>query len=101
MVRTKADAGSSSSGAGRKAVGARAPRKALGGASSSSSVSDSPSGKNAKYAGGNPACPRPTPEWQKEISSFFKSPCKGKENATPQEEDNTEQSTAACSSEKE
>lgn len=32
----------------------------------------SPSGKVSKYAGGNSACDRPTPEWQKGIGAFFK-----------------------------
>uniref|UniRef100_A0A8W8KID8 PCNA-associated factor n=2 Tax=Magallana gigas TaxID=29159 RepID=A0A8W8KID8_MAGGI len=81
MVRTKADGGSSS--ASRKVVAARAPRKALGGSGPSSSASNSPSGKSAKYAGGNSACPRPTPDWQKGINSFFQSPQKGKENQSP------------------
>lgn len=43
----------------------------------------SPAGKSAKYAGGNSACPRPTPDWQKGINSFFQSPQKGKENQSP------------------
>jgi len=30
------------------------------------------SGKVGKYAGGNPVCDRPTPDWQKGISSFLK-----------------------------
>lgn len=29
-------------------------------------------GKTGRYAGGNPVCVRPTPEWQKGISSFMK-----------------------------
>jgi len=29
-------------------------------------------GKAGRYAGGNPACARPTPEWQKGISTFMK-----------------------------
>ncbi|KAH9508702.1 hypothetical protein Btru_049661 [Bulinus truncatus] len=69
MVRTKADGCASS----RKVVAAQAPRKGLGGSSSSSSDAGSPSGKG-KYAGGNPVCQRPTPEWQKEISTFFTKP---------------------------
>lgn len=41
-------------------------------------------GKAAKYAGGNPVCQRPTPDWQKGINSFFQSPQKGdKENQSP------------------
>lgn len=40
-------------------------------------------GKSAKYAGGNSVCPRPTPDWQKGINSFFQSPQKGKENQSP------------------
>ncbi|KAH3824044.1 PCNA-associated factor-like [Dreissena polymorpha] len=83
MVRTKADAGGSSGS--RKAIGGNAPRKAFGGASSSSSDA-SPSGKGAgKYAGGNPVCPRPTPDWQKGIGTFL-SPGKSKkdkENSEP------------------
>lgn len=68
MVRTKAD------GAGRKAAGAKAPRKQVGGSSSSSAASSlgSPtsSGKN-KYAGGNPVRWWPSPKWQKGIGDFF------------------------------
>ena len=30
------------------------------------------SGKAGRYAGGNPVCARPTPEWQKGISTFMK-----------------------------
>lgn len=30
------------------------------------------SGKAGRYAGGNPACARPTPAWQKGISTFMK-----------------------------
>jgi len=30
------------------------------------------SGKAGRYVGGNPVCARPTPEWQKGISSFMK-----------------------------
>ena len=41
-----------------------------------------------KYAGGNPVCPRPTPDWQKGISAFLlKSPNSDKENQEPMEED--------------
>ncbi|KAL5014129.1 hypothetical protein ScPMuIL_008399 [Solemya velum] len=68
MVRTKADG----CAATRKVVASRAPRKALGGGggnSGSSSTPESPAGN--KYAGGNPVCPRPTPDWQKGISHFF------------------------------
>lgn len=28
-------------------------------------------GKGNRYSGGNPYCPRPTPDWQKEITKFF------------------------------
>ncbi|KAK3597800.1 hypothetical protein CHS0354_006170 [Potamilus streckersoni] len=83
MVRTKANGCAAS----RKVVAASAPRKSLGGgggggaASSSSSSGVSSSGKN-KYAGCNPVCMRPTPEWQKGIGSFFtKSQAEGKENS--------------------
>ena len=41
-----------------------------GGSSPSSSLS--PSSKTRRYAGGNPVCARPTPEWQKGISTFMK-----------------------------
>ncbi|XP_062614341.1 PCNA-associated factor-like isoform X2 [Saccostrea cucullata] len=94
MVRTKADGGSSA--AGRKVVAASAPRKALGGSSSSSS--DPSSGKTGKYAGGNPVCPRPTPDWQKGINSFFQSPQKGKENQTPSDLESTKSSSSQSSS---
>lgn len=82
MVRTKADAGGSSGS--RKAVGGNAPRKALGGAGPSSAGA-SPSGKAAgKYAGGNPVCPRPTPDWQKGIGGFLsKQKSSDKENTEP------------------
>lgn len=82
MVRTKADAGGSSGS--RKAVGGNAPRKALGGAGPSSAGA-SPSGKAAaKYAGGNPVCPRPTPEWQKGIGGFLSNKnTSDKENTVP------------------
>ncbi|GFO34466.1 pcna-associated factor [Plakobranchus ocellatus] len=70
MVRTKADGCSSS----RKVVVGQASRKSLGGGSSSSSADGgSPAGKG-KYAGGNPVCVRPTPDWQKGITSFFGKP---------------------------
>ena len=43
------------------------------------------SGKN-KYAGGNAVCDRPTPDWQKDISSFFIKPKNTeKENAEPEQ----------------
>lgn len=64
MVRTKA-----SSGAGRVTV-EKAPRKNFGGTSSRIDLG-SPSSKKDKYAGGNPVCPRPTPNWQKPIDTFF------------------------------
>ena len=38
-----------------------------------------------KYAGGNPVCPRPTPDWQKGIGDFFGGPGRipEKENQLP------------------
>ncbi|XP_062858934.1 PCNA-associated factor [Trichomycterus rosablanca] len=86
MVRTKAD---SVPGAYRKAVAASAPRKSLGASSSgnASSSSSSTSGTpgKSKYAGGNPVCPRPTPQWQKGIGDFFGGPGRKpeKENVHP------------------
>lgn len=68
MVRTKAD------GAGRRAVGAKAPRKQVGGGSSSAASSfGSPnsSGNKSKYNGGNPVKWWPSPKWQKGIGDFF------------------------------
>ncbi|XP_022251472.1 PCNA-associated factor-like [Limulus polyphemus] len=68
MVRTKGD------NCAKKAVAAKAPRKALSTSAagcSSSMSSPARSAKADKYAGGNPYCPRPTPSWQKEISAFF------------------------------
>ncbi|KAJ8321228.1 hypothetical protein KUTeg_001222, partial [Tegillarca granosa] len=56
------------------------------------------SGKASKYAGGNPVCPRPTPEWQKGIGSFFQSPNKGKENSEPTPLADEEESEPGCSS---
>ncbi|XP_045163073.1 PCNA-associated factor-like isoform X2 [Mercenaria mercenaria] len=101
MVRTKADAGCSSGS--RKAIGGNAPRKALGGAGPSSAGA-SPSGKAAgKYAGGNPVCPRPTPEWQKGIGGFFTQPdISDKENTEPTVSDTSKAGSSkdveACSS---
>lgn len=45
-----------------------------------------------KYAGGNPVCPRPTPNWQKGIGDFFGGPSRKpeKENQKPREEDGEE-----------
>ncbi|XP_033634349.1 PCNA-associated factor-like [Asterias rubens] len=99
MVRTKAD------NCSRKAVAAKAPRKNLGASSSGvmmgSNSMKSPAGKKSKYAGGNSVCPRPTPEWQKEITNFLiKSPrsaSKQKENEDPDNEEEDE--TAGCSRE--
>ncbi|XP_076336447.1 PCNA-associated factor-like [Tachypleus tridentatus] len=68
MVRTKGD------NCSKKAVGAKAPRKALSTSAVGCSLSTSSparSSKADKYAGGNPYCPRPTPSWQKEISAFL------------------------------
>jgi hypothetical protein len=45
----------------------------------------SPTG--AKHAGGNPYCPRPTPEWQKGIGTFLVQSPKGKNSATESESD--------------
>lgn len=45
--------------------------------------------KANKHAGGNPYCPRPTPEWQAEITKFFiktpKEPKLDKENQDPED----------------
>lgn len=59
MVRTRSDF----SGV---RVSTKAPRK-------QSSTSSSTPGKSSKKneGGGNPVCPRETPAWQKEITSFF------------------------------
>ncbi|KAM8973365.1 PCNA-associated factor [Pelodytes ibericus] len=91
MVRTKAD-GATSTGSYRKAVAARAPRKAFGSSTSASNHVTSPTGKKSegKYAGGNPVCVRPTPKWQKGIGDFFGSPSTSqpeKENCIPLEEE--------------
>lgn len=65
MVRTKADS------AGRKAVGAKAPRKQFFASSSSvGSPNNSGGGKN-KNSGGNPVKWWPSPKWQKGIGQFF------------------------------
>ncbi|XP_074651287.1 PCNA-associated factor-like [Tubulanus polymorphus] len=78
MVRTRGD------NSARKAVAAKAPRKALSTPSASCyGESSSPGGKAGKYAGGNPYCPRPTPEWQKPIDMFFQK--SDKENTKPNE----------------
>ncbi|XP_028922582.1 PCNA-associated factor [Ornithorhynchus anatinus] len=85
MVRTKADG---ATGAYRKVVAGRAPRKALG-ACNAANASTSPSARKAesKYAGGNPVCVRPTPTWQKGIGEFFTLSSKHseKENQNPNE----------------
>ncbi|KAK7113395.1 PCNA-associated factor-like isoform X2 [Littorina saxatilis] len=96
MVRTKAD---SCPAAGRKVVAARAPRKNVGGSSSSAGCSSSanlgasPAGK---YAGGNPVCPRPTPDWQKGIGTFFQSKPGNEENQEPGEEAGCSGSSSSC-----
>jgi len=86
MVRTVAD--------GKKAVGSKAPRKNLGGASRSSAVyassSGSPSSNNANFGGFNHAKMWPTPSWQKGIGNFFKKSDK------PQDEDAG--SSSSCNS---
>ncbi|XP_051898620.1 PCNA-associated factor [Pristis pectinata] len=91
MVRTKADGPSLSTGSFRKAVAARAPRKALGCTSTANISLTSPGKKENKYAGGNPVCPRPTPKWQKGIGEFFGGPSKQpeKENAVPSDDEPT------------
>uniref|UniRef100_H2YWF4 PCNA-associated factor n=1 Tax=Ciona savignyi TaxID=51511 RepID=H2YWF4_CIOSA len=69
MVRTKASVTS----AAIRASAAKAPRKNFTASSSHSSVDfSSPSGKK-NNVGGNPVCPRPTPDWQKPIATFFQS----------------------------
>lgn len=61
MARTKADAA-------RKA-GGKAPRKVQ---VISNSVAKAKTGKaSQRRSGGNPYCPRPTPEWQVPITEFF------------------------------
>ncbi|XP_067829363.1 PCNA-associated factor isoform X4 [Heptranchias perlo] len=89
MVRTKADGPSVSTGSFRKAVAARAPRKALGCTSTANISLTSPGKKENKYAGGNPVCPRPTPKWQKGIGEFFGGPSKQpeKENTVPSDDE--------------
>ncbi|XP_002731360.1 PCNA-associated factor-like [Saccoglossus kowalevskii] len=92
MVRTKAD------GCGRKAVAAKAPRKALSSSSQSASFA-SPGKAGAKNAGGgNPVCVRPTPSWQKGMGNFIttapsKSKSLDKENEVPDDMEG-----AGCSS---
>ncbi|XP_031168964.1 PCNA-associated factor [Sander lucioperca] len=92
MVRTKADSVPASY---RKAVAAAAPRKSLGSSSAnaSSSSSQSTTPAKGKYAGGNPVCPRPTPDWQKGIGDFFGGPPRKpeKENQKPQEVEDDEE----------
>ncbi|XP_067658454.1 PCNA-associated factor-like [Haliotis asinina] len=78
MVRTKADGGCAAS---RKVVAARAPRKSLGSSAAGCSSAASPKSGKAKYAGGNPVCQRPIPDWQKGIGGFLN---KGKENVDSQ-----------------
>jgi len=59
-------------GAGRRAAGAKAPRKQVGGSSAAASSFGSPTnaGKN-KHGGGNPVKWWPSPKWQKGIGEFF------------------------------
>ncbi|KAJ8022044.1 PCNA-associated factor [Holothuria leucospilota] len=83
MVRTRAD------NTARKAVAAKAPRKNFNAAGPSSNSTSPTGSKSNKHSGGNPYCPRPTPEWQKEITNFFiKKPKQqtsaGKENEDPE-----------------
>ncbi|XP_046405458.1 PCNA-associated factor-like [Ischnura elegans] len=64
MVRTKADC------SGIKVSGAKAPRKIV-----NLKPTDQGNGSGAssgQYSGGNPYKPQPTPEWQKEITRFFR-----------------------------
>ncbi|XP_078388680.1 PCNA-associated factor [Cetorhinus maximus] len=100
MVRTKADGPSASTGSFRKAVAARAPRKALGCTSTANTSLTSPGKKENKYAGGNPVCPRPTPKWQKGIGEFFGGPSKQpeKENTVPSDDDDDAGSSKAGTS---
>lgn len=82
MVRTKADS------SGRKAVAAKAPRKALAPSGGAGMMSPRSGGKKDKYSGGNMLNTQPTPEWQKSIKTFFSntpgtSSEKEKENADP------------------
>nr|XP_054768915.1 PCNA-associated factor-like [Lytechinus pictus] len=86
MVRTKAD------NSCRKAVAAKAPRKALAPTRAGTVMSPSSGGKKDKYGGGNPVNPQPTPEWQKSINTFFtmtpsssSSSSSGKENTDPED----------------
>ncbi|XP_041274658.1 PCNA-associated factor isoform X3 [Onychostruthus taczanowskii] len=84
MARTKVD---QRGRAFRKVLVARAPRKALGSGSSSSSVSAgpplpgrrgltrSPAG-DRRPVGLNRVCVRPVPAWQRGISDFLKLPAK-------------------------
>ncbi|KFM66535.1 PCNA-associated factor, partial [Stegodyphus mimosarum] len=82
MVRTKADAYTKAA--------SKAPRKQhiLRGGNSPAA---SKNGKVNKYAGGNPYCPRPTPSWQKPITSFFAKCDEQEENMPPE--------ASACASE--
>ncbi|XP_072174851.1 PCNA-associated factor-like [Diadema setosum] len=82
MVRTKAD------NSARKAVAAKAPRKALAPTGGSSLMSPKSGGKKDRYGGGNTVCPQPTPDWQKSVSMFFTkvpSTSSGKENEDPED----------------
>ncbi|XP_043084351.1 PCNA-associated factor [Puntigrus tetrazona] len=74
MVRTKADG---VPGSYRKVVAASATRKtpsASGSVNAHSSGAQSGTPAKNKYMGGNPVCPRPTPQWQKGIGDFFGGP---------------------------
>ncbi|GIY03481.1 hypothetical protein CDAR_622631 [Caerostris darwini] len=62
MARTKADAA--------KKAGGKAPRKIHVLRNETGSAKGG-KGKSDRYSGGNPYCPRPTPEWQKPITGFF------------------------------
>uniref|UniRef100_A0A8C4Z4P4 PCNA-associated factor n=1 Tax=Gadus morhua TaxID=8049 RepID=A0A8C4Z4P4_GADMO len=74
MVRTKADSVPGSYRKGNGGPGSRLTWLTL-------VVSPA----KGKYAGGNPVCPRPTPDWQKGIGDFFGGPGRvpEKENQLP------------------
>ncbi|XP_075570650.1 PCNA-associated factor [Pelecanus crispus] len=77
MVRTKAEC----SGAYRKVLAARAPRKVLGSSSLNAGPSLAAKRGEGRRVGGNPVCVRPVPAWQRGIGEFLQ--LLQKENRAP------------------
>lgn len=101
MVRTRGDCSSSSgsSSAGRKAVVARAPRKALGSSSSVSCFSSSSkvsSKKGKPNVGHNSLKMWPTPAWQKELRTFIGVQSPSREEHSKEKNGESSSSSSSC-----